>query len=96
MKSGNKNFEIRLNDEKRQHIKVGDTIVFTKRPEPNDQFRVKVTSLDAYKDFAGLWEGVKDNYPNHNKDSFIKAMYEYYPPEEEKQYGALVINFDLI
>lgn len=35
IKSGEKIYEIRLNDERRKDLKVGDTIVFKKEPELN-------------------------------------------------------------
>ncbi len=43
IKSGKKKIEIRLNDEKRQKLKIGDTIVFSKLPDCKDKIEVKVT-----------------------------------------------------
>lgn len=36
--SGSKTIEIRLFDEKRRQIRLGDTIIFQKRPELNPKF----------------------------------------------------------
>ena len=40
--NGTKRIEIRLNDEKRRMIKVGDTITFYKEPLLNKSFNVKI------------------------------------------------------
>ena len=42
---GTKRIEIRLYDEKRQQIKIGDTIIFLKEPDLNESFKAKVTGL---------------------------------------------------
>ena len=46
--NGTKRIEIRLNDEKRQTIKLGDTIEFAKEPELKDKFDAKVIGLINY------------------------------------------------
>lgn len=40
--NGTKRIEIRLNDEKRRKIKIGDTIRFYKEPELKEYFDTKV------------------------------------------------------
>lgn len=47
--NGTKRIEIRLNDEKRQTIKLGDTIEFSKEPELKDKFDAKVIGLIIIK-----------------------------------------------
>ena len=46
--NGTKRIEIRLNDEKRQQIKLGDTIKFLKEPKLEENFNAKVTGLLRY------------------------------------------------
>ena len=43
--SGTKRIEIRLFDEKRQQIKIGDIIKFYKEPKLKDTFRAKVIKI---------------------------------------------------
>lgn len=45
IKEGTKRIEIRLNDEKRRKIKLGDTIEFVKEPEKAKRLKVKVIGL---------------------------------------------------
>ena len=42
IRAGNKTIELRLNDEKRKQISVGDTIKFINTEDSNDTLRVKV------------------------------------------------------
>lgn len=96
IKSGEKIDELRLNDEKRQEIKVGDHIVFSKRPELAEKIEVVVVSLAPYKNFEELYEGVGLKYPRSTKNDFIAGMHEYYSKEDEEKFGALEIGIKLI
>ena len=52
IKSGEKIYELRLYDEKRQKIKCGDYIVFT--AENGERLTAKVTDILRFNDFAEL------------------------------------------
>ncbi len=96
MKGGDKTDELRLNDEKRQRVKVGDHIIFSKRPDFTEGVKVKVTSLKCYKSFEELYEGVKGRYSQCTKEEFINGMREYYSREDEEKFGALEIGIKLL
>ena len=49
---GKKKFELRLNDEKRQGIRGGDTIIFTNRKDPQKRVLCHVTDIFHFPDFA--------------------------------------------
>ena len=53
--NGTKRIEIRLFDEKRQQIKIGDTIKFLKEPNLNESFNAKVTDLLRYNTFEDMF-----------------------------------------
>ena len=82
-KRGEKNIEFRVNDEKRRLIKVGDEIVFSKRPELKENIRVKVTALEHFYSFDALLK----RYPDQ------KSIENRYSSEEEKKYGLVAIRF---
>ena len=42
VKKGNKDIEVRLNDEKRKKLQVGDTLIFFKRPLEDESITKKV------------------------------------------------------
>jgi len=87
IRSGIKRIEIRLFDEKRQTLNIGDIITFSKLPNLNESFPVKIISLLRYKTFQDF----VDNFPmkyfwysdNHNKQIFIESIYQIYSKEEE-------------
>jgi len=83
IKSGVKNIEFRVNDEKRQQVRVGDEIVFSKRPELKEKLQVQVTKLEYFKSFAELLQ----KYPEQ------KGIEKRYSSEEEKMYGLVAIYF---
>lgn len=51
---GNKDIEMRLYDEKRQLINIGDIITFTNK-ETKDSFDAKLVCLHQYKSFNDLY-----------------------------------------
>ena len=61
IKNGYKTIEMRLNDEKRRLINVGDLIEFVNK-STNETLKTKVINLYKYKDF-------NEFYANHNKIS---------------------------
>ncbi len=57
VKSGVKKTEVRLNDQKRKEIKIGDSIVFSKRPELKEKLKVKVLNRKEINAYPNM-----DNY----------------------------------
>ncbi|MEA3329881.1 MAG: ASCH domain-containing protein [Nanoarchaeota archaeon] len=98
--SGKKTIEIRLFDEKRQKLNVGDTIEFSKLPDSEDKVKVEIIALLRYKSFRDL---VNDfgmeyyGYPKDNStDEFVNSIYTIYSKEKEQQYGVLGIKIKLL
>ena len=54
MKNGTKRIELRLYDEKRSKISVGDEIIFYKEPLLDENFSTKVEELLRYNNFEEL------------------------------------------
>ena len=54
--NGTKRIELRLYDEKRQKIAIGDTIIFQKEPKLETTMKVKVIGLLRYNTFEELFE----------------------------------------
>lgn len=87
IKSGKKVIEVRLNDEKRQKVKIGDTIVFAKLPDLNEKLRVKVLGLLHYGTFEQLYRDIPFRlFGREGKtlEWMIKGTYEIYTKEQEK------------
>ncbi len=94
IKSGEKTIEFRLFDEKRQQIKIGDKIEFSKLPELQEKLIVDV--IDLYRDdtFENLFRKLYSNEEEIKKKT--ESLHKYYSYEKEKEYGVLGIKIDLI
>ena len=94
--SGHKTLELRLNDEKRQKIKVGDTIVFN-HTETGENLRAVVLDIRKYPDFEAMY-GVEDPIAMGSREGETadpKDMSQYYNEDEIKKYGTLAIEIRL-
>ncbi len=54
MKSGVKRIEVRLNDDKRKEVKVGEIIIFSKRPELKERLKARVMGRKEVKTYVGM------------------------------------------
>ena len=97
MQMGYKTIEMRLYDEKRQQIKVGDNIVFSLRENEEVKIVAKVVSLSVFKNFEELFSnfdkkllGYKEGGPAHYTD-----MENFYSKEEQSLYGVLAIEVEV-
>lgn len=87
---GSKEVEFRLYDDKRQEIKIGDTIEFSKLPDLIEKLNVEVIDLYQYPTFKELL--VFLGYNGEDLDKRLQGMYSIYTPEQEKTYGVLGIK----
>lgn len=96
---GTKRIEIRLYDEKRQQIKIGDTIIFLKEPDLNESFKTKVTGLLRYNSFEDMFKDFDTSIlsdKSMTKKDLINVLEQFYTKEKQKQYGVLGIRIELI
>ena len=93
IKNGTKTIEFRLYDEKRQKVKIGDKIEFSKLPDLKEKLLVDVIDLYKEKTFKNLFQKIYTNEDEIN--SKTKSMYEIYSPEKEEKYGVLGIKIKI-
>lgn len=96
--NGTKRIEIRLNDEKRRKIKVGDTIKFLKEPELQESFEVKVIDLYKYNSFKDMFKDFDISLladKSMTKEELIKVLEQFYTKEKQKEYGVLGIRIEI-
>lgn len=86
---GEKTVELRLFDEKRQKIKVGDTLCFEHRTECGRAVFCRVTGIFKYPSFKELYGDIPSSKYGHSGED----MNRYYLPEEQKRYGVVGIEF---
>jgi ASC-1-like (ASCH) protein len=97
IQSGKKRVELRLLDEKRKKIRVGDRIVFKHTENPSETLRARVIGLHGYPNFDALSAdffrsemGFEDR-----RESVGEIMRAYYSDEEVKEHGVLAIRIML-
>lgn len=97
IKDGTKRIELRLFDEKRQKIQLGDTIEFFKSDD--DKFQAKVIGLLRYNSFKDLFEDFDISIladASITKQELLDVLGEFYTPEKQAQCGVIGIRLQLI
>ena len=95
IKEGKKKVEVRLNDEKRRNIKIGENIEFIKVPEQDEILKVEVTELRKYDTFQLMYEDIpfEDfDCEGWTMNEMIEGTYKIYAKEQEEKWGALAIT----
>ena len=98
IKSGKKTIEMRLNDEKRQKIKVGDVLIFILDSEKFEYIKAKVVALHKYPSFDELYKNFdleKLGYKKGETGS-PEDMSKYYSKENIEKYGVVGIEIKVI
>lgn len=99
IKSGKKKVEVRLYDEKRRQIRIGDTIIFTRLPDSNETLTVEVIELRQYPTFKEMYESIPAEDFDAVDDSIhemVEQTYQIYTPEREKEWGTVAITINVL
>lgn len=99
IKNGTKRVELRLYDEKRQKINLGDIIILKKEPDLEETLKVKVIGLLRYKSFEELFNDFSIDLmadKSMTKDELLNTLEEFYTPEKQKQYGVVGIRIEKV
>ena len=97
MKNGTKRIELRLFDEKRQKINIGDTIEFT---DPDgEKLLVKVVGLLRYGSFEELFRDFDISMladASMTKHELLEVLNGFYPFEKQHGMGVVGIRVDVL
>ncbi len=100
IKNGNKRIELRLYDEKRRLISVGDEIEFINVVDDTQRLYCKVLAMHVFSSFQELYDKLpllKCGYTPSDVDSASYTdMEEYYTPQQQKNYGVVGIEISVI
>ncbi len=95
IKSGEKTIELRLFDDKRKNIKIGDIIEFCDITNKNETLLTKVIGLHKAADFSALCAQIDCKLAGFSTpDELCATMNKFYPVKEQKLSG--VIGIELI
>lgn len=85
---------------KGDRFKIGDKIVFLKRPELKETIKVKVVGLSIFGSFKDLFQIIGKTKFGYKKDDALEdqilCMRKYYSEEEEQKFGVVGIHLRLI
>ena len=97
IKNGTKRIELRLYDEKRSKIQLGDIIEFSK--SGNDKLEAEVIGLLRYKNFTDLFEDFDISIladGSMTKQELLDILSEFYTPKKQAEYGVLGIRLQVL
>lgn len=97
IKEKTKTVEMRLNDERRKDLKIGDIIIFTNR-DTKEKLKTKVLKLDYYDSFKELYKHFDNIEIGYKKDDIPNPsdMDVYYTKEQQEKYGVIAIRIELL
>ena len=95
IQSGEKTIELRLYDEKRRGLAVGDTITFTET-DTGEKLSVTVTALHVFPSFDELYRALPLTACGYTEADVKTAspddMLVYYSKKEQQRYGVVGIG----
>ena len=98
IKEGRKTIEIRLYDEKRRKIGIGDVITFRKLPGNHEEVKCKVVGLSIFRSFSDLFKAFDKSKFGHPESMSLEEQlgrsYSIYSEENEKKYGVIGIHIE--
>lgn len=99
IRTGIKTIELRLYDEKRKAISVGDMITFVNTEDANETLCVCVEDLFVFESFDELYQSLPLLECGYTEETVSTAspndMQAYYSKEKQAQYGVVGIKISL-
>ena len=98
IKSGTKRIELRLYDEKRRNIELGDKIIFKKEPKLEEVVEATVVGLLRYKSFKELFEDFDMSLladKSMTKRELLEGLEEFYTVEKQEEFEVLGTRIEL-
>lgn len=97
VKNGKKTVEMRLNDDKRRELKVGDTITFISR-KTDEEIKCEVVNLLTFNNFEELYNKIPKEKLGYDEEDIASPadMNLYYPADRQRKYGVVGIEIKLL
>ena len=97
IKCGEKIYELRLNDEKRRKISIGDQILFRDHETEKQEMLVEVDDVIIFDSFEAVCKKIplRDVGLEGDVEKAIAVYRQFYTIEEEKCFGVVAIKVKL-
>ena len=100
IKSKQKIWEVRLNDDKRKSIHIGDSILFRKLPDLFEGVVCRVVDIKHFQSFREMARVLSLTSLGFEMgttaDTCEEVYHTYYTPEEEKEFGVVAFKLELV
>ena len=99
IKNKEKIYEVRLLDEKRKQIKIGDIINIKKEPELKESLNAKVVNLVCFKTFEEMaitLPAKQIGFDGFDKSYIVNEYYKFYSYDQEREFGVVAIKIELV
>ncbi len=97
LKSGEKDIELRLYDEKRRRMQNGDLVLIYNAKNPVEYLRTRIVRMHIARSFADL--SAKISMPRTgfaSLNSLMTAIAQLYDPDVESKYGIVGIEIEIV
>lgn len=98
IKNNIKIYEVRLNDDKRRLINVGDNVIIKREPERKEKFVAKVIDKLYFESFRAMAEAIDSRdlgLEGLNVDEIESVYKQFYSVEKEKEFGVVALKLKL-
>jgi len=93
LKQATKTIELRLLDDKRKNIKIGDVIEFSNNSNAKDTFLAQVVKLYQADSFEALCHKIDCRHAGFNTNQdLMMVLEEFYSLERQKEFGVIGIE----
>jgi len=97
VKSGEKIYELRLFDEKRKSLKIGEILQFYNAPDESDAFDTRIKSFVTSTSFEELLMNIDCNKCGaDSKSELLEILKKYYSLDKQTMYGVVAIEVERI
>ena len=100
IQNGQKTIELRLLDEKRQLVNVGDIIEFVNMKDETQKIVTEVIALHKFENFKQLYKSLPLEKCGYEKNEIANAdpkdMELFYSSDKQKKYGVVGIELKLL
>lgn len=96
IKNGSKTVEVRLNDEKRKQLRIGDIILFTNNTtnETLEKTIVNLKVFDSFKELYNSYDSILLGARGYTEEQYCDCMNLIYSKEKEQLNKVLAIELD--
>lgn len=91
--SGSDTLTIRLDDESRQHLQIGDIITFVNSSNTKQKYRAFITWIHRAETADLLFQRLSQRMPYKDFDHYRELLNEFYTPMQIDQFGLMGFSF---